>query len=227
TEEESAAETYTGSAEGMNDDIEVEVTIEDDEITALEVISHDDTEDIAEPAFEELSEAVVNEQSTSVDTVSGATISSEAYLKAIERALEGTGINIADGAEEETEEEEAEEEEAEEETAGDEDTSEEETDSDSGATEEESAAETYTGSAEGMNDDIEVEVTIEDDEITALEVISHDDTEDIAEPAFEELSEAVVNEQSTSVDTVSGATISSEAYLKAVDRALEEANYEE
>ncbi|MFW6278871.1 MAG: RnfABCDGE type electron transport complex subunit D, partial [Bacillota bacterium] len=97
---------YTGTGEGHNGDMEVEVTVENGEITEINVVDHQDTADIAESAFTTLEERIIEQQETDVDTVSGATNSSNGYLEAIQDAL---------------------------------------------GTEEESAAETYTGSAEGMN----------------------------------------------------------------------------
>ena len=196
-EEELEDGEYTGTGEGYNDDIEVEVTIEGGEISAVEVLSHAETEDIAEPAFEDLEQAVIDAQSTDVDAISGATGSSEGYLAAVDEALEAAETD------EEVEDEPEEEPEVEDEP------------------EEEPEAEVFTGTGEGYNDDIEVEITVEDGEITAIEVLSHEETEDIAEPAFEDLEQAVIDTQSTDVDTISGATGSSEGYLAAVDEALE------
>ena len=177
--------TYTASAEGYNDMIEVEITVDEQEITSIEVLSHEDTEDIAEPAFEDLEQSVIDSQSTDVDTISGATGSSEGYLAAVEAALKEAKI--------------------------DEDV------------DDEPEAETFTGTGEGYNDDIEVQISVEDGDIVGIEVLSQGDTEDIAEPAFEDLEQAVIEAQSTDVDTVSGATASSEGYLAAVEAAMETA----
>ncbi len=86
---------YTGSAEGYKSDIKVEVTVEDSRISKIVVVEHDETPQIADPAFEKLKEAVVASQSLDVDVVSGATATSDAFLKAISRAL-GI-INVEDG----------------------------------------------------------------------------------------------------------------------------------
>ncbi len=184
---------YTATGAGYNDDIEVAVTIENEEITAIEVLEHAETEDIAEPAFEDLIEAVIETQSTDVDTISGATGSSEGFLSAVDAAVEQSQVEVED-AEEVTEEV--------------------ETTYQDG---------TYTGSASGYNDNIEIELTISEGNIDSIEVLEHAETEDIAEPAFVDLTEAVIEAQSTDVDTISGATGSSEGFLTAVDEALNEA----
>ncbi|SDL63372.1 RnfABCDGE type electron transport complex subunit D, partial [Halarsenatibacter silvermanii] len=187
--------TFTGVGEGYNDDIEVEITVEDEEITEIEVISHSETEDIAEPAFEDLRDEVLDAQSTDVDTISGATGSSEGFLAAVDAAR--------NEAREEAPEEEPE------------------------VDEEVFEDGTFTGIEEGYNNDIEIEVTLEDNEIVDIQVLAHEETEDIAEPAFEDLIDDVIAAQSTDVDTVSGATGSSEGFLTAVDDALDEASRDE
>ena len=81
-------EVVTGTGEGYNGPITVEVTVENDTITAVEVVESSETEGIATPAFEEISETVVKNQSTEgIDMVSGATGSSTGILEAIEDAL--------------------------------------------------------------------------------------------------------------------------------------------
>ena len=187
--------TYTATGTGYNDDIEIEVVVEDGEITSIEVLSHEETEDIAEPAFEDLEAAVLEAQSADVDTVSGATGSSEGYLEALQSVLDDIMV------EEEPEEPE----------------------------EPEIVYEdgTYTATGSGYMDELEVEVVIEEGEIVTIEVLSHDETENIANLAFEELEEAIISAQDADVDTVSGATGTSEGYLEAVGAILTEAQEEE
>ncbi len=185
---------FTGTGEGYNDDIEVEVRIEGGEITAVEVLRHEETEDIAEPAFADLEEMVIEAQDTDVDTISGATGSSEGYLEAVDAALSGA---------EDIDEPEPEEPEA------------------------VFSEGTYTGIADGYNDEIEVEVTVDQEEIVDIEVVAHEETEDIAEPAFEDLISDVLEAQDTEVDTVTGATGSSEGFLEAVGAALDDARVDE
>lgn len=83
---------------------------------------------------------------------------------------------------------------------------------------------TYTGTADGYGGEIEVEVSIDGGEITGIEVVSHEETEGIGDEAFDDLEDQVIEEQGTEgVDAVSGATETSNAYLEAVEEALEEA----
>lgn len=80
--------TYTGSAEGYGGDIEVEVTVEDDVISEIEVLSHSETEDIGGDAMDQIiDEAIGQEDTADIDSISGATVTSDAFKAAIEEAL--------------------------------------------------------------------------------------------------------------------------------------------
>ena len=78
----------TGSGDGYLDDIVVEVARAGDKIVDIRVISHGDTESIAKPAFEELKEIILKNQSTDVDMIGGATWTSEGFLEAVKNAME-------------------------------------------------------------------------------------------------------------------------------------------
>lgn len=79
--------TYKGVGKGFGGDIEVEVVVEDTKIVGVEILKHGETENIAGKALEEIPAAIVEAQSTEVDTVSGATTSSKGIIKAVEDAL--------------------------------------------------------------------------------------------------------------------------------------------
>lgn len=81
-------DTYTGQATGM-DTVKVEVTVADGKISKVEVVEHNETEGFCEPAIEQIPGAIVEKNSTEVDTVSGATVTSNAIKKAVDNALEG------------------------------------------------------------------------------------------------------------------------------------------
>lgn len=65
-----------------------------------------------------------------------------------------------------------------------------------------------------------VKVTIRDSKIITIEVVK--DVVYKKDEVQKELIKRVINAQSTSVDTVSGATVTSKAYLKAIENALKE-----
>ncbi len=79
---------------------------------------------------------------------------------------------------------------------------------------------TYTGKAAGMNGDVAVEVTFDSEKITVVTVGEHSETPGISDPAIEKLPVAIVEAQSTQIDAVAGATMTSNAILGAVDAAI-------
>ncbi|MTI96165.1 MAG: FMN-binding protein [Firmicutes bacterium] len=82
---------------------------------------------------------------------------------------------------------------------------------------------TYFASAKGYNGDVEVEVEIENDKIVAVNIGEHSETPGIADAAFTKVTEAIIDTQSTDVDIESGATLTSEAVINAVNSALSKA----
>ena len=83
-----AAGEYIGVGKGgMGGDIEVKVSYEDSTIKAIEVISEHETPDIGGVALEDLKASVLEKNSTEVDTISGATMTSTAFLSAVEDAI--------------------------------------------------------------------------------------------------------------------------------------------
>ncbi len=89
--------TYTGTGNGNNADvpITVEVTFSDDAITAVTVVSHEETPGISDPALETIPAAILEAQSLAVDAVSGATNTSNGILAAVEDAAAQAGADIA------------------------------------------------------------------------------------------------------------------------------------
>jgi len=89
------AETYTGSGKGMGaNPVVLEVAIEDGAITAITVVSHEETPGLSDPAFENVPAAIIEKQSLAVDTVSGATLTSNAILAAVEEAAAQAGLDV-------------------------------------------------------------------------------------------------------------------------------------
>ncbi len=77
---------FTGSAAGLNSEVIVEITVENGQIIAVEIVDHDETPDYFEQAKVVL-DTIKSEQSLEVDTVSGATASSRGILNAIKDAM--------------------------------------------------------------------------------------------------------------------------------------------
>ena len=79
--------TYRGSFRGYRWSNSVEVVIESNRIADIRITEKHRFH--REELIQELTSRVIDEQSIDVDTVSGATVSSKAFLKAIENALSG------------------------------------------------------------------------------------------------------------------------------------------
>ena len=82
---------YEGSANGMGGAVKVAVTVEDGKISDVEVLEHKETAGISDPAIEQIPQAIVDAQSTDVEAVTGATVTSEAIKEAVAAALSGEG----------------------------------------------------------------------------------------------------------------------------------------
>ncbi len=75
--------TYTASAQGNNGPVELSVTFSEDAITEITIGEHAETQGLSDPAFEKIPAAIVQYQSLGVDTISGATYTSNAILDAV------------------------------------------------------------------------------------------------------------------------------------------------
>lgn len=88
--------TYTGEAQGLEGPIKVEVTVNADRrIESVKIVEANETQGIGSNAVEQLPDAIVATQSTQIDGLSGATISSRAIFKAVDAALMAAGLDPA------------------------------------------------------------------------------------------------------------------------------------
>ncbi|SHJ41393.1 FMN-binding domain-containing protein [Geosporobacter subterraneus DSM 17957] len=79
--------TYKGSGEGNEGPVKVQVTVVNGYLDQIIVLSHEDTENLAQNAFKHLSKVMIEQQSTDVDVVAGATASSQGFIHAVKNAL--------------------------------------------------------------------------------------------------------------------------------------------
>ena len=79
---------------------------------------------------------------------------------------------------------------------------------------------TYAGKAKGRNGELAVSVTVSGGKIASVVVTKHEETPGVADPAITGIPAAIVKAQSTKVDAISGATLTSDAIKNAVDNAL-------
>ena len=82
---------------------------------------------------------------------------------------------------------------------------------------------TYKGVGNGKGGEISVEVTIEDDMIKDIKVLSQNETSGF-DTAMDTLTENIIAKNSVDVDTVSGCTLTSKGFLEAINSALAAAN---
>ncbi|MFZ7120261.1 MAG: FAD-binding protein [Eubacteriaceae bacterium] len=202
--------TYAGTGQGNNGEIEISVEVKDGKITNIEVIKHSETEGLSDKVFETIPQAIIDAQSTEVDVVSGATNASQGIIDAVNDALSyaSSGDNSGELPKLSM-------------TPG-----------------------TYTGEAKGYHGTIQVEVTVTDTAISNVKVVDNiafenplippgdfwllgflrattKDLEPIFETAKNVIPQRIIESQSLKVDTVSGATGSSNGIISAVKNAIE------
>ena len=191
----SSGDTLTGTAPGRNGDVTVEVVYSDNKIQSVKVTDHQETEGIADGALEQIPTAIVEANTPNVDTVSGATITSEAIINAVIAALESGGVDVA---------------------------------SLGTAAPHENVpvtytAGTYTGTGEGYNGPINLEVTFTEDGIESIDYSDNVETNHIGTPAFDYLVEDAIAANGSGIDSVSGATFTSVGFKDALADAAEQA----
>ena len=88
------AEQYTGEAQGYGGTLRVTVSMNGTDITDVQVVSHSETQGVGTRAIEALPDRIVQADSVQVDSVSGATVTSEAIKAAVTQAM--TGVSMPD-----------------------------------------------------------------------------------------------------------------------------------
>lgn len=206
--------TYTGTGSGYRGETDVQVTVENGYITDITVLSYADDDEFFSKAESGVIQEILSSQSTDVDTVSGATFSSEGIIEAVADAL-GVDTSTSSSAT----------------TTADEsaDSSTETTTSDSSDSSTTTSDEldlssiadgVYQGSGTGLRGTTTVSVTVESGQITDITVDSYEDDEQYFTRASSTIISEILSAQSLDVDTVSGATYSSNGILEAVADAL-------
>ena len=85
-----SAATYTQTVPGHNGPMTVKVAIDSGKITAVEVVKHNETPGVGTKAIETLPAKIVKANSTKVDAVTGASVSSKGILMAVNQALDAS-----------------------------------------------------------------------------------------------------------------------------------------
>ena len=192
---------YTGSSRGYGGTVRVQVTMENGSITAVEILdaSHE-TRQFLKRARRLLT-TVVDAQSWEVDAVSEATYTSRGILGAVQNALTGEVVNNPLPPQPQP--------------------------AAPLVVEEFTAPSTYrdgiyTAEAMGFDGSITVQVTVAEDKITDITILSAADEEQYLARA-KRVIPAILEGQSPEVDAISGATYSSTGILNAVKLALAKA----
>ncbi len=78
----------------------------------------------------------------------------------------------------------------------------------------------------GYGGEFKIKVVLKEDKIEEIEILEHNETKGVGTLAFEYVVEQILDKQTTEVDGVSGATLTSNAIKEAVNKSLEEAKIE-
>lgn len=194
---------YYGSGTGFGGTIKVAVTVRDGKIMSIEIQSASGEGSSYLSQAKAVIDRIISQQSLNVDTVSGATYSSRGIIRAVRNALTGATDDGTLGKEEEEQEEPEELEDIKEPDAW--------------------MDGVYTGTGSGFGGDVKVEVTVQDGKIASIKVLSHKDGSSYMSKAKSVINR-IISKQTTNVDTVSGATFSSQGIIKAVRNALSKAS---
>lgn len=197
--------TYSGSASGYGGTITVSVTISGGKIASISIVSASGETASYLAKAKAVINKVISAQSPNVDTVSGATYSSNGILNAIKKALNKAAAANSG-------------------TTTDTDDNNDDDDTSTAEPDRTYTDGTYTGTGEGYGGDISVKVTILNSRIDAIDIVSaEDETPSFFARARTLIATILKKQTTTNVDVVSGATYSSNGILDAVNEALDKA----
>lgn len=187
--QETSEEVYEATTKGFGGDVTVKLTYSDDKISKVEIEGNDETEGVGSLAIEQMPDSILEANSADVDTVSGATITSNAIITAAKMAImQKTGETSA---------------------------------------EIEFTPGTYSSIVSGHQGEVQIETTFDESSITNVEVVSQNETYGIGygmdTTPVEVLPSKIVESQSLAVDTVTGATVTSNAIIEGVSDAVVQA----
>ena len=196
--------TYQGSGTGFGGMITVQVTVSGGKITAVDILSASGETGSYFASAQGVVSKVLSSQSPNVDAVSGATYSSNGIIQAVQNALSQAGNSDSATPTPTPTPKPA--------KKPKKDTSVSYKDG------------VYEGQAEGFDGIVTVKVTIKNGKIKKISN-TNTDTPEFFNKAWKTIKSNVISRQSTSeIDTVSGATFSSNGILGALSQALSKAD---
>ncbi len=203
--------TYEGIGQGYGGSLRLKIEVKDNKITNVEVLEHSETDSYFYSTQNMLKQIIEKGSIDEVDTVSGATVSSKAILNAIRDAM-----SQASGITEEVGESVA----AMESNGGGRKRGRKPTEPQGNTYPEGSLIDgAYQGEATGFGGKIAVTVVVKGGKIAEINVDSHRETLSYYNKASKILNQ-IVEKNSTNIDTISGATVTSKGLLSAVENAL-------
>ncbi|MFR9275992.1 FMN-binding protein, partial [Finegoldia magna] len=194
---------YEGNSQGYGGDFKVKIKIKDGELSAINVVTNNETPEYYEKASVIIAQ-ILEKGNTDVDSISGATISSEAIKNAVRDALHKAGSKketpkLAEKTQKPNTPNIA--------TKGLKDG-------------------VYEASSNGYGGRLAVRVTVKNGKLTNIDVISNNETPSYFNRASSVI-DRILSTGSVNVDSVAGATISSNAIKQAVSKALAQAGSKE
>ncbi len=210
--------TYSASAHGMESDVVVTITVDGTTIQDVTVDVSGETQGIGAAIGDEVISQIKAAQSTAIDGVAGATVTSTAVQEALAEALSKAAVGDTSAVE----------------TASSDNTGEEEQGAESvteGAAESQEAVTegaadtaetvsgsytpgTYSASAQGMESDVAVEITFDENGATDVSVDVSGETAGIGAEIGDEMVQQLLDAQSPDVEGVASATITSISWPK-------------
>ena len=189
---------YEASSEGYGGLLTVRITVKNGKLTDIKILSHNETEEYFKKASAIIKE-ILRTGKVDVDSVTGATISSNAIKDAVLKALQKAGSKekIKEKAKKEDKKPKE------------------------GLKDGE-----YFGSANGYGGNLTVKVIIKNGKISGIEVVSQNETPEYFNRAYAVINK-ILSSGSVNVDSVTGATVSSNAIKMAVADALHKAGSKE
>ena len=194
---------YEGNSQGYGGDFKVKIKIKNGQLSAINVVTNNETPEYYEKASVIIAQ-ILEKGNTDVDSISGATISSEAIKNAVRDALHKAGSKketpkLAQKTQKHNTPNVA--------TKGLKDG-------------------VYEASSNGYGGRLSVRVTVTNGKLTNIDVISNNETPSYFNRASSVI-DRILSTGSVNVDSVAGATISSNAIKQAVSKALAQAGSKE
>jgi len=188
--------TYSGSAKGFGGDVTVTITVDSQKITDVKIVGDKETEEVGGAAIKKLPDLILSAQSADIDGVSGATFTSSAVKTALKSALnEAEGVSSSQTTSI--------------------------TMKDGVYTSKQTSYAEVNGLATSGN--MTLTATVKDNKFTDIAVKDYTDTDIIGGMAYPILADEVTKYQSLNVDSVSGATVSSNAFFSAMSDVASQA----